>query len=126
METIKQLGKVYQVGMRYKSFVCKRVGYLIGHNGSDFSLSNFPDTSGHQFFARKIEEVGVCGTIEDAPIELEDGEWYMCADDNGLMRAAYYDGSTLTGGVNSSGDSCLHLIRKNEYRVLYKMVKAEG
>mgnify|MGYP003657389126 FL=1 len=127
METITHKGKVFQVGALYRSAETSEVGYLDGVAGESFNLYMLKNRLGRYIAASVISEIiNDIGTIEDAPIELEDGEWYMCADDNGLMRAAYYDGSTLTGGVNSSGDSCLHLIRKNEYRVLYKMVKAES
>ena len=53
------------------------------------------------------------GTIKDAPIELEDGEWYMCdygIDDRGVF---YFDGRRPL--IDWSDKACV--------KPLYKMIQ---
>ena len=119
METITHKGKVYQVGKCYMD-EGGHIGVLKGTNGLTLSM--------------KSQELGLwycdnlnlitAGTIEDAPIELEDGEWYMCEKfymDQRCEVPYYY-----CNGFNTGSNSKLWSPVSNYGKPLYKMVKAEG
>ena len=117
METITHKGKVYQIGKLYRSLATSEAGYLDGLNGEGFTLYLCRSREGRYIAASKIATLdSESGTIEDAPIELEDGEWYMCSFDNDDQDVFYYDADRL----------CLAGNLRDNTRPLYKMVKAES
>lgn len=64
------------------------------------------------------------GTIEDAPMELEDGEWYMCKakDSNDVWESSLM----FSGGLwyLRRGATAKHLQVRYEVTPMHKMVKA--
>ena len=74
MKTVTVKGKVYQIGGLYLDTSCG-TGYLVSavEDVPSFRLS----MNGEDWFACRISAINsVLGTIEDAPIELENGECY--------------------------------------------------
>ena len=110
MKTITVKGKVYEIGKLYGS--AKGIGGLCGHSMNGFELRKNSD----EFFISTIYPVDLdaIGTIKDAPIELEDGEWYMCEygiDDRDVF---YCDGGKLS--IDGMNKDCV--------KPLHKMIKA--
>ena len=120
METITNEGKIYQLDESY--LVRGKLVILRGHNREDGFV--FMDGTEQGKFVYVIDEYSylittskyTSGTIEDAPIELEDGEWYMCSFDNDDQDVFYYDADRL----------CLAGNLRDNTRPLYKMGKAES
>lgn len=79
MKTVTVKGKVYQLSEPYRSVDDGRVGYLLHHHEvRGFRLSEALSlTECGRWYCSQLEGFTV-GTITDAPIELEGGEWYMC------------------------------------------------
>ena len=122
MKTVTVKGKVYQVNMPYVCVDTGKIGYLysnVTRNGKPFQLSVRPDFNptrgGEVILANEIEPF-TAGTIEDAPIKLEDGEWYMC-ERGGIPCPLYYANSWFH-------DWCEDVICESKFKPLYKMVKA--
>ena len=127
MKTITVKGKVYEVGKLYKFSDSNSNWYVerlirICDRGFFVAYCEGSNEESSWRVCRVITE-GL-GTIKDAPIELERGEWYMCSDSNGVKRVGYFDGAVMTDGLNHFGDSCLNPLRRDTYTPLYKMVKA--
>ena len=116
MKTITVKGKVYEVGKLYRSEATFEVGYLGEAIGESFNLYQQRGISGSYIAASSISEITeAIGTIKDAPIELEDGEWYMCEDHKGRQAVLHYvDNKWL------DSRSCPVM----QIAPLYKMVKA--
>ena len=76
METVTVKGKVYQIGEPY--LVDGELCYLSGTVGdslefcSDKELTHLHSSAPASY----VSAIQSIGTITDAPIELEDGEWY--------------------------------------------------
>ncbi|PCI53638.1 MAG: hypothetical protein COB36_11945 [Alphaproteobacteria bacterium] len=76
METVVVKGKVYQTGEIYQDKHgddCKLIRVDISNGDSPFCVEYFGLTAGVYVDSLQVTRLG---TIEDAPIELEDGEWY--------------------------------------------------
>ncbi len=114
MKTVTVKGKVYQLYVPYR--IEGGYGDLHGHDEEDgFQLMN----SGIPMTTSKIEVIESVGTITDAPIELEAGEWYMCKDVNeNTVVLRYKMGSFYLEGNNPG------FYPSEDVRPLYKMVKA--
>tara|TARA_R110000850_G_C9963662_1_gene464606 strand:+ start:1371 stop:1754 length:384 start_codon:yes stop_codon:yes gene_type:complete len=127
MKTVTVKGKVYQIGGLYRD----QSGEYARLKSADESKSN-PFVLMYQYSHemtvttkpwKVISEIKASsvGTIEDAPIELEDGEWYMCektAYDQKYMTLLYY-----YDGFKSCDNSKLWSPVKSP-TVLHRMVKA--
>ncbi len=77
MKTVTVKGKVYQIG---KLYIDDRgeLGRLTDTDEDNFIVASYKGgTSWHSLCANKINPE-VLGTIEDAPIELEAGDWWLC------------------------------------------------
>ncbi len=114
-------GKVYQIGSLYQ---CE-----VGEVGR---LEKVDQTKNYPFILKITNENGTVtkpkkriyaieynfGTIEDAPVELENGEWYMCKADSVEMvflwnHAFWYDQGSKEEAFNDYTD----------IKPLYKMVR---
>ena len=73
METVEHKGKVYQIGAIYGCGPGGGLAKLLGL--TDIHEYPFRTDVGNYGFISAIS--GELGTIEDAPLELVDGEWYM-------------------------------------------------
>tara|TARA_R110002167_G_scaffold9628_3_gene44557 strand:- start:2519 stop:2872 length:354 start_codon:yes stop_codon:yes gene_type:complete len=86
MKTITHKGKVYQIGGRYAD-ENENIGLLDSCDGRTFKMSSI---SRGFWFCNGLRTFEV-GTIEDAPLELEDGEWYVFnVGFNSFDFAGYY------------------------------------
>jgi len=89
MKTIKDKGKVYQAGAVYEfsdgdNHWC--VGILKAiYQGSDYPYKNQCGDYKHI----RVYEASL-GTIEEAPVELIDGECYQCTDQLGNERKGFF------------------------------------
>lgn len=118
-KTVTVNGKVYEIGKFYTSKCVRFPGKLISHDGRDFRL----DLSGNTWFCDKVTEVPQesLGTIKGAPMELEEGEWYMVKHENGEVCPYLY----IKNGWRSISDDCNEPeIQLSKLKPLYKMVKA--
>jgi len=130
MEKVTVKGKVYQIGEPYRSVDDGRIGYLqTAIAGGGFSLKLKPniEEAGEVILCAGIEGLTV-GTITDAPIELEDGEWYMLESKVGISRTGIVKAPYLfsNGGWYESDNMKFQdpLFKASDYVPLYKMVKA--
>ena len=116
METITVKGKVYEIGKLYGSG--KGIGGLCGHSEDGFELRK----SSNKFCINAIYPIDLdsIGTIKDAPIELEDGEWYMCEYNEDITRPANYIGGEFYAAANARFEELI----TGTPNVLYKMIKA--
>lgn len=119
MKTITVQGKVYQIGKLYSCSDSYMHGYLRAHSASNdsFILSSCPRLGDRHVTSREIDVVGGLGTITDAPVELVDGEWYMCFHKNANFVGCYNSDSTR---MESGEVEYL----TGTYNPLYRMVKA--
>jgi hypothetical protein len=117
METVTYEGRVYQVGKLYGCGPSGGLAKLLGL--TDIHEYPFRTDAGNYGFISAIN--GELGTIEDAPIELIDGEWYMCT--------RIFDGTRqqspllwAAGGYHLGSHPSSQPI--NKVSPLYRMVKA--
>jgi len=116
METVTVKGKVYQIGVLYTSMCGCHIGHLKEVTEESFILDCGIYIDLQEIGAINASELG---TITDAPLELEDGEWYMCKYQIQTASETFswanevllYDGRFVTG------DDWAHL------KPLYKMVR---
>lgn len=115
MDTVKVKGWVYQIGGLYLDGE-SNTGYLIG---ADEDIGSFKlSMNGTDWFTNRIETSDhQSGTITEAPIELEDGEWYMC--EGGRVLKLFAGALYLTESCQSSSLSSVEGMKP-----LYKMAKA--
>lgn len=114
METVTVKGKVYQIGEWYlndRDEACS----LIGHGVDGFEV----DINGMLCQSHELAVIETVGTITDAPIELEDGEWYMCDLASG-KSVLTWDQDTETW-LYSDGDQFQEV--ENTPIPLFKMVR---
>tara|TARA_R110000851_G_scaffold135123_1_gene270548 strand:+ start:237 stop:581 length:345 start_codon:yes stop_codon:yes gene_type:complete len=90
MKTTIQKGKVYQIGERYVD-ENGNIGVLDSCDGRTFKMSSF--SRGFWFCDGLI--TFEMGTIEDAQIEPEDGQWYMCDLESGPAPLQWGSGHWL-------------------------------
>lgn len=115
IETVTVKGKIYQVGAIYAD-IDGYMGGLLSAEEDSFKLDNGKDT----WFCSDLFEIESCGSIEDAPLELEDGEWYM------LCRI--YENKCV--GKYNKHNHCMHVddgiyyLSDNSVDPEYKMIKA--
>ena len=114
METIMHKGKVYQIGKGYLCSTSGRYGVLASSGRAHLHM----DSENDRWHTTELTSISpeLVGTIEDASIELEDGEWYMfaagvCVFSNGAFRKCV--GSSI-------------YFTKYQVTPLCKMVKAES
>tara|TARA_R110000850_G_scaffold106990_1_gene218407 strand:- start:584 stop:943 length:360 start_codon:yes stop_codon:yes gene_type:complete len=119
MKTIIHEGKVYQIGGRYMD-QDGNIGLLDECCSATFKMSS--ESRGF-WFCDELSTFEV-GTIEDAPLELEDGFWYMCEKYHKGQRCEipYY----YCNGFNTGSNSKLWSQVLNYGTPLYKMGKAES
>jgi hypothetical protein len=119
MKTIEHEGKVYQIGAVYEfSDDCK--SWFVD------TLESF-DLSGtilgkEEAWGFMRECQSPLGTIKKAPLKLEDGCWYMCADvryGQQTARPCYF-----FDGFKTSSNSKLWSPSPPTMAPLYKMIKA--
>lgn len=98
-----------------------RIGELVRFDGSRFHLWN-----GFREFqcVSLIQLSQSCvGTITDAPIELEEGCWYMCELRDKCKMPLYWDGKGAADHITRSGGTTGSY---HEYiNPLYKMERAK-
>jgi hypothetical protein len=115
MKTIIHEGKVYQIGGRYMD-QDGNIGLLDECCSATFKMSS--ESRGFWF----CDELSTfeMGTIEDAPLELESGEWYMCELEKGRAPLQWHTGAWLfcDGWVFDTVHSASII-------PLYKMVKED-
>ena len=113
MKTITQLGKVYQIGQLYQDEFGEVMILLAA---AEIGFSMVPVVSGDVVTRKQATPINPTqlGTIEDAPIELEDGEWYMVKEGFVLL----VEGAHFTNEVGGSPVASL-----NTFTPLHKMVK---
>tara|TARA_R110000851_G_scaffold283934_1_gene437511 strand:- start:133 stop:483 length:351 start_codon:yes stop_codon:yes gene_type:complete len=113
MKTTIHKGKVYQIGGRY---VDKNgnIGLLDSCDGRTFKMSS--ESKGF-WFCNELATFEM-GAIEDAPLELESGGWYMCDLESGNAPLQWYTGAWLfsNGVIFSEAKNCSVI-------PLYKMIK---
>jgi len=121
METVTVKGKVYQLNTLYEFSD-------LGTSWHLETLENICDKGFFETYDERNEEgsswklcrsvSGELGTIIDAPIELEDGEWYMCDLISGpaVMQFKYSE------WFYSDGNS--FDVSRVDVFALHKMVKA--
>lgn len=126
METVTVKGEVYQIDTLYFCTEKDRFGYVSGNvrnvSGPQIEMNNTDFT----WYSRSLEiiEPELIGTIEDAPLELEDGEWYMCESlKAGYTLVAYWDGAAFSSQRQKNGDSIGYLIDSNCINPLHKIAK---
>ena len=90
MKTITHKGKVYQIGGRYAD-EHEYIGLLDSYDGRTFRMSS---ESRGLWLCNELSTFEV-GTIEDAPLELESGEWYMCELKKGRAPLQWHTGAWL-------------------------------
>ena len=116
MKTITHKGKVYRIGGRYMD-EDSNIGLLDSHDGRTFRLSS----EIRVWFCDELHTFEV-GTIEDAPLELEDGQWYVFnIGFTPLPFAGYYSEkrkSFMSGNNKVCGKSQANNIKKmvREYK----------
>lgn len=118
MKTATHNGKVYQIGKLY--FMGGEFVELL-----DIEESVTYPFKGVDRYYESISTVDArdLGTIEDAPIELEDGEWYMCE----IGKNGYsYETPALREGDNWYMDTegLRGIDPSFSAEPIYKMVKA--
>ena len=119
MKTITFKGKVYQIGKLYFFYDSAKargeIARLVGSGGSILT------TADNTWMNCEVVN-GELGTIEDAPIKLEDGEWYMCEDNvkSHATRPVKYHGD----GYWAFSDRSECAGKCDWLNPLYKMVKA--
>lgn len=117
MKTATHNGKVYQIGKLY--FMGGEFAELVEIDES--VTYPFKGINQHYKSARTVDARDL-GTIEDAPIELEDGEWYMC--ECGIIESRVNKPLLRLGeGGWSVNDSRVNSNLLN-VKPLYKMVKS--
>ena len=119
METITQLGKIYQIGQLYQDEFGEIMILLAA---AEIGFSMVPVVSGDVVTRKQATPINPTqlGTIEDAPIELEDGEWYMCDLESGPAPLQWNEGSWFFS------DGCTFDTANTASVIpLHKMVKAE-
>ena len=123
MKTITHKSKVYQIGERY---VDKNgnIGLLDSCDGRTFKMSS--ESRGF-WFCNELATFEM-GTIEDAPIELEDGFWYMCEKaQHGLRYEVPYQVPYFYfNGFKSNSSSRLWFSVSDYGTPLYKMGKEDS
>lgn len=123
MKTVTHKGKVYQLFATYCT-PDSQAGELLKFDSSKdcpFVIRVLiDDGSSVEIPCKVIYTVGgIIGTIEDAPLELEAGEWYMCKSKNSAYNTAlFYKGGELLDNDHCGIDISEH------FEPLYKMVKA--
>tara|TARA_R110002153_G_C13020842_1_gene467470 strand:- start:198 stop:587 length:390 start_codon:yes stop_codon:yes gene_type:complete len=119
MKTITNKGKVYQIGGRYVDGE-GNIGQLQSCDGR----RKFKMISGSKgfWFCDELRTYEM-GTIEDAPLELENGFWYMCEKvmQGQRCEVPYY----YRNGFNTGSNSKLWSPASNYGKPLYKMTKSE-
>lgn len=70
-KTVTVKGKVYQIGGLYLN-AAEESCTLMAHDGEVFKI----EINGMYFDTDELTVIAVMGTIEDAPLELEDGCYY--------------------------------------------------
>jgi len=90
MKTIKDKGKVYQVGAVYE-FSDDGKMWCLGVLEGTQPKSNYPyrTYSGHGFKLIKACEVNL-GNVEEAPVKLKNGECYSFTDLYGNERKGFF------------------------------------
>lgn len=110
-------GKQYEIGRLYHSF--SGIGVLKGVNSNkDYFVLGDNSGDWDSGWIEVIDDGDTAGTITDAPIELEEGCWYMINDVNNIERAVYFDGFMI---VDHKGSEEAYL----DYEILYKMERAK-
>ena len=124
MKTITHKGKIYQVDESY--LVKGKLVILRGYNKEDGFV--FLDGTEQGLFVYASDDHPylittskyTSGTIEDAPIELEAGQWYMCDLESGLAPLQRNEGLWYFSDGRTFNETKVDVIP------LYKMVKAES
>jgi len=123
MKTVTHKGRVYQIGALYFDGMNSMIK-LTGIKNEEF---HYIDGSGNESTDYEIYSVecskhlkgSVIGAIEDATIELENGEWYMCESNNGDFKTALYCYQDKLVDNNIGGVDLTP-----QFKPLHKMVKA--
>ena len=117
MKTITVKGKVYEVGLIYATETgCGKLMRFIEEDDC-FEIMNDNKYTIHP----DVFEINAgLGTIKDAPIELEEGEWYMCEYNENITRPANYIGGEFYASEGARFEDSI----TGTPKVLYKMVKA--
>ena len=120
MKTVTVNGKVYQIGGVYKDSdgeYCQLHMDNEGNTHNAFGVYHF--ASQCLIFTTELTATPL-GTITDAPVELEDGEWYMCDLSSGEAVMCWSkDENTFFYSDGNGFDAS-----KDDALPLYKMVKA--
>lgn len=128
MKEITHNGEVYQIGALYefsdlgKSWHLEVLGNICGNGFFEVnSHDNAEPDTGSWRLCRNVN--GTLGTIEDAPLKLEDGEWYMC--DNGtvggvVLKFIKADGKLVDIWFDGT---TRRAVSSSQEKPLYKMVK---
>ena len=128
MKTVTHKGKVYQIDMLYSDSE-SRVGVLYKFDGAQdypFIIKVLDANGSTTTIPCKVifELYGIAGTIENAPLELENNAWYMCHWEiqTGSESASHFEEPRkYSAGIN-------RMINVPErallFKPLYKMVKA--
>ena len=132
MITIIREGKVYQIERSY--LVKGKLLILIDYNEKDqFVFVDGPKKAKHTYIASIYKELIVTskyttGTIEDAPLELENGFWYMCEKTENRMpyEVPYEVPYFYFNGFKSNSNSQIWFSVLDSGAPLYKMGKAEN
>lgn len=120
MKTVTHEGKVYKLDETYVT-QANEIMILIGiEQDGDFIVSYPFESNKHGAVALRTSKY-TTGTIEEAPPELENGEWYMCVSSlnstNHKTCLLYIDGKFVD-------PDCSGIDIGEHYKPLYKMVKA--
>jgi hypothetical protein len=125
MKTITHKGKVYQIGGMYE----------FSDSGSSWHIEMLYNICDQDFFETYCEHIndssswkkcrsvsGELGTIEDAPLELEDGEWYVFnVEFNPFAFVGYYS-EKRNSFMNGDNKVC----GKSEANNIGKMVREDS
>ena len=109
-------GKQYQGNKVYVCIETGRIGMLKCKDGELLLMTN--EQGNWHSDGLEVLPTRMLGLVEDAPIELEEGCWYMTH----ANKPVYWDGQhwniTATGGNSGRYDS-------NRFTPLYKMERAK-
>lgn len=128
LKTVEHEGKVYQIGAVY-CFRRATSSKLYVDVLSRITEGEQPFESHTDYWDEALELQYPIGTITDAPLELEDGEWYMCDTalvGNACLKFCKADSSRADTWFN--GKDCFKVGEHNEKLGVitpkYKMIKA--
>jgi hypothetical protein len=121
-ETITVKRNIYTAGKVYAD-KNGRVCYLVSYHKDDgFKVLYFGENS--YSFTPEINPSTYIGEIETVPLELEDGEWYMCDVGDGVDTWVTPYIRIDNVWVDGIGKNCVILEDLYNVKPLYKMVKA--